>query len=66
MFKYLKMSKNKKREHRKPFRGSKDFDKTCCNHGSCPYCESNRLYQVKKEKMRIKDSLDEWNKKEED
>lgn len=30
------------KEHRKPYRKSKLFDRSCRNHGSCPYCESNR------------------------
>ena len=32
------------KEHRKPYRKSKRFDKTCRNHGSCPYCRDNRLH----------------------
>lgn len=32
------------KEHRKQYRRSKRFDRTCRNHGSCPYCESNRLF----------------------
>lgn len=31
------------RERRKPFRGSKVWDSGCRNHGSCSYCERNRL-----------------------
>ena len=30
------------KEHRKPYKGSKAFDHSCRNHGSCPYCSSNR------------------------
>jgi len=33
-----------KKEKRKPYRKSKAFDRTCCNHGSCPWCEGNRLH----------------------
>lgn len=33
------------KEHRKPYYGSKDFDKTCRNHGGCPWCTENRLYK---------------------
>lgn len=36
------------KEHRKRWRGSKNFDKTCRNHGSCDYCKGNRLYSTKK------------------
>ena len=44
------------KEHRKPYRKSKAIDKACRNHGGCPWCEGNRLYQTKKEKLRT-----EWN-----
>lgn len=30
------------KEHRKPYRGSKNYDRTCRNHGGCPACLSNR------------------------
>lgn len=33
------------KEHRKPYRGSKRFDCSCRNHGSCPYCEQNRRHK---------------------
>lgn len=40
------------KEHRKPFRGAKAVDATCRNHGSCPYCRSNRLHKSQAEKDR--------------
>ena len=33
------------KEKRKPYYGSKAFDCTCRNHGSCEVCKGNRLYQ---------------------
>lgn len=36
------------KEHRKPYKGSKDFDKSCRNHGGCDYCKDNRLYSANK------------------
>lgn len=30
------------KEHRKPYHGSKEFDKTCRNHGGCEWCAENR------------------------
>ena len=39
------------KEHRKPWSGkdrSKNFDKTCRNHGSCDYCRGNRMYSALK------------------
>jgi hypothetical protein len=42
-----------KKEKRAPFRKSKAFDRTCRNHGKCPYCEGNRTFQSEKEFQRI-------------
>ena len=42
------------KEHRKPYKGSKAVDKTCRNHGSCPYCKNNRLYSKRKSEERSK------------
>lgn len=36
------------KEHRKQYRGSKAFDRTCRNHGGCDWCLGNRLYRVNK------------------
>ena len=36
------------KEHRKKYFGSKAFDVTCRNHGSCERCRENRLYARKK------------------
>ena len=44
----------KKEEHRKPYRGAKAVDKTCRNHGSCPWCKGNRLYNVAKKETALK------------
>lgn len=40
----------------KIYRKSRSFDKTCRNHGSCSYCERNRLYNRNKTEI---ESLDE-------
>ena len=42
-----------KKEKRQPYRGSKAFDCTCRNHGTCGWCRENRLHntKVKEEKM---------------
>lgn len=34
------------KEHRKPYRGSKVFDRTCRNHGSDDWEKDNRLYRA--------------------
>lgn len=33
------------RERRRPYRGSRAWDRTCRNHGSCGYCRGARTYQ---------------------
>jgi len=41
------------KEKRAQFRKSKRFDRTCRNHGKCPWCEGNRTFQARKEHKRI-------------
>ena len=36
-----------KKEHRKPYRGSKEIDPSCSNHGGCPWCEENRKHKFR-------------------
>lgn len=47
------------KEHRKQYRSSKIFDKTCRNHGGCPYCENDRLIHtnrlIEKSNQELKD-----------
>ena len=38
----------KRKDQREPYRGSKQFDRSCRNHGSCGYCESNRTHKNKR------------------
>jgi hypothetical protein len=40
------------KEHRKPYHGAKAVDKTCRNHGGCPYCEGNRKHSTEVRKMK--------------
>ena len=44
----------------KPYRKSKAFDRTCRCHGSCGYCQNNRMYQVNKERAKAEYSVKEW------
>lgn len=37
------------KEKRKPYRKSKKIDKSCRNHGGCPYCETGRLHSQKRQ-----------------
>jgi hypothetical protein len=36
------------KEKRKLYRGSKSFDYSCTNHGSCAYCKRSRLHSTMK------------------
>lgn len=48
------------KEHRKPYYGSKDFDRTCRNHGGCPWCEENRKHKFIVREKRSLDKLNEY------
>lgn len=50
------------KEHRKSYRGSKVFDKTCRNHGTCAYCKGNRLHNGTKRVKEAKLTIDEFYK----
>lgn len=41
------------KEKRKPYYGSKAIDRTCRNNGTCLWCQGNRLYQSKKDQMKL-------------
>lgn len=38
------------KEKRKEYIGSKAIDKSCRNHGSCPWCERNRKFKFRDKK----------------
>lgn len=46
------------KEKRKDYYGSKRFDVTCRNHGSCPWCQ-NSIKHKKTRKFFTKEELDE-------
>lgn len=48
------------KEHRKPYKGAKDADRTCRNHGSCSHCENNRKYALIKSKEKSDESIKEY------
>ena len=48
------------KEYRKPYYGSKDFDRSCRNHGGCPWCEENRKYKNLKKSQKMLDKMREW------
>lgn len=47
------------KEHRKQYRGSKAFDCTCRNNGSCEWCRMNRTIKNIKRLNSMLDKLDE-------
>ena len=58
-----------KKEKRRPYYGSKAFDKSCRCHGGCDWCLENRMYQTLKEEERCNFSekeLNEYNENEGD
>jgi hypothetical protein len=39
-----------RKDWRRPHRGSKSADRTCRNHGSCPWCRLGRLHAGERRK----------------
>lgn len=37
------------KERRKPYRGSKAWDRQCRNHGRCGYCLSDRTHRYRRQ-----------------
>lgn len=54
------------KEHRKPYHGGKSIDKTCRNHGGCPWCEENRKHKYIVCECVIKQKLKEYFSEEEE
>ena len=58
------MSMDKAIEHgkdrRRPYRGSKRFDKTCRNNGACGWCRGNRTVKARRQLMRADEIEREW------
>ena len=51
------------KEKRKQYRGSKLYDRSCRNHGSCPWCQGNRRFKFRDK--RPMDEKEDWKEKEE-
>ena len=50
-----------RKDWRKPYvRRSGQSDRSCRNHGSCPYCENNRLFRVRQMQMRGQEQLHDF------
>lgn len=52
------------RTRRQPYRKSRRFDRTCRNHGSCPYCRGNRLYSARKAERAAQSEVKQWERGE--
>lgn len=48
-----------KKEHRAQYRGSKQFDTHCRNHGGCDYCRDSRTYTKRRGEEAQRDALKE-------
>ena len=42
------------KEHRKAYRGCREWDPMCRNHGGCDYCLRSRTYRTQKETEKIR------------
>lgn len=49
---------------RREYRGSRRFDKTCRNGGSCGWCEGDRLYGRRKVEEAARVEVEEWKMRE--
>lgn len=50
-----------RKDHRKPFRKAKAIDRTCRNHGDCPYCQGNRFHKDDVKKLDMTEQEDDMN-----
>ena len=50
------------KEHRKKYKGSKSFDRSCRNHGNCGWCVTNRTFFHIKKDYWSKQELNEFKK----
>lgn len=48
------------KERRKLYYRSKAFDRSCRNHGGCPWCERNRKYKSKLRELIARQKIMEW------
>ena len=48
------------REHRRQWRGSKLYFKSCRNHGTCPWCQRKRNRKKRIEKIIINELLKDY------
>ena len=49
--KFRKPLWKKNKTYKRAYRESRRFDKSCRNHGGCPYCEGGRLFFDRKRRL---------------
>lgn len=49
----------KGKTYKRPYTGSKRFDHTCRNHGSCGYCHDQRTYNLRKMREAVKIEIEQ-------
>lgn len=47
-----------RKDHRKQYRKSKRFDRSCRNHGNCVWCKNNRLKYKKEIEIIEKENIE--------
>jgi hypothetical protein len=49
-----------RKDHRKPYYDSRDFDRSCRSNGGCPWCKENRLHANKLRAQEAEDEIEEY------
>jgi len=49
-----------KKEHRKPYYGSKAFSQSCRCHGGCKACLENRTHSERKRKLSAEEQIESY------
>ncbi len=56
----MKVNHRRKTRVKNPYRGSKVFDRSCRNHGSCNWCECQRLFKRRQVEEEADEQLKEY------
>ena len=56
----------KRKDWRKPLRRSKRFDRSCRNHGGCPWCEGNRTHINDARELGADEQIEDFLKKDDE
>jgi len=51
-----------RKDHRKSYRDSRRFDRSCCNNKSCDWCKSNRTHFDKRHRLVANEKLIDYMK----